>query len=353
VTLTTPTTESGAHAPERVRVERGPRSGQTIVVSVDSTRLGPALGGCRLKTYPSWQDGLADAVRLSAAMTDKAALAGLDHGGGKTVVALTGSSPSEWTGAARDDLFADVADVVEGFGGSYVTGPDVGTGPADMLRIHRRTRHVLCRPEADGGSGDSSGPTATGVVAALDAVAGHLWPGRDPGSLSFSVLGLGHVGTLVAAELAARGAELVVSDVDPARRSAAEGWGATWLPPEEALRADVDVLVPCAVGGLLTARSVADLNCRAVAGPANNQLDADSTAEVLHRRGIRWAPDPLVSAGGIVAAAGRELQGLGAEETRRRVTAIGDRVREVLAEADASGTTPLAAARARARRRLG
>ncbi|MEV6494042.1 Glu/Leu/Phe/Val dehydrogenase dimerization domain-containing protein [Actinoplanes sp. NPDC051633] len=206
------------HTPERLIVERGSRTGQPIIVSIDSTRLGPALGGCRIKTYPTWADGVADAVRLSAAMTEKAALAGLDHGGGKTVVALTGP-PGD-----RSHLLADIADVIDSLRGAYLTGPDVGSSPADMEEIGRRTKYVLCRPEP-AGSGDSSGPTALGVTVSLEAVCEHLWPGRDLSSVSFSILGLGHVGARVGAHLAGRGARLVVSDADPQRRALAEARG--------------------------------------------------------------------------------------------------------------------------------
>ena len=147
---------------EDVRIVRGSRSNQTIMISVDSTRLGPALGGCRVKTYPSWPDGLADVLRLSAAMTEKAALAGLDHGGGKTVVALDAEDAVRWTsGAGRVDLMADIADAVESLHGAYICGPDIGTGPDDMALLRQRTRHALCRPESAGGSGDSSAPTGS------------------------------------------------------------------------------------------------------------------------------------------------------------------------------------------------
>ncbi|GAA2673696.1 MULTISPECIES: Glu/Leu/Phe/Val dehydrogenase dimerization domain-containing protein [Actinosynnema] len=326
----------GSPAPERLVVERGRRSGQVIAVSVDSTRLGPALGGCRALAYPAWQDGVADAVRLSAAMTEKAALAGLAHGGGKTVVVL---EPG-FTGP-RADLLADVGDAVEAFGGDYVTGPDVGTGPADMVGIGRRTRHVLCRPEAEGGSGDSSAPTALGVGAAIDAVRARLWPGRELGSLSFAVHGLGHVGSLVARSLAAAGARLVVSDVDTSRRALAESLGADWVSPQEALVADVDVLAPCAVGGVLTAGIVGELRCAAVVGAANNQLDHDGTADLLHARGVLWAPDPVVSGGGVIASVAREREGASAREAQERVRGIGARLGRILDAATASGTTPL------------
>ncbi|MFC0068337.1 Glu/Leu/Phe/Val dehydrogenase dimerization domain-containing protein [Umezawaea endophytica] len=342
-----------ARTPEAVRIERGARSGQMIIVCVDSTRLGPALGGCRIKAYPTWRDGLTDALRLSSAMTEKAALAGLAHGGGKTVVALDPATAAEATGPRRADLLADIADLVGSFDGRYSTGPDIGSTPQDMIAIGRGTTRALCRPESAGGSGDSSGPTAAGVIASIEAVRHHVLGDRPLGSLSFSLLGLGHVGTLVGDCLAAAGARLVAADVDPSRRAPAARWGATWSEPGDALVADVDVVVPAAVGGLLTPETVPRLRCRAVVGPANNQLDVDSTADLLHDRGICWAPDTVVSAGGVVSAVARELDGATPEETDFRVRDIGRRLGEVLAAAAERGTPPLHEARRRARDLLG
>jgi leucine dehydrogenase len=168
----------------------------------------------------------------------------------------------------------------------------------------------------------------------------------------FSVIGLGHVGALVARGLAAEGAELVVADVDDGRRAVAEELGASWVTPDEALRAEVDVLVPAALGGLLTPATVPLLRCLAVAGPANNQLDDPGTADLLHDRGIIWAPDFVVSAGGIIHATAIELHHETAAQALARVTEIGTTLANLLATAAATGTTPLAAARSLARQRI-
>ena len=140
-------------APDALRIEHGTRTGQPIIISLDSTGPGPALGGCRVKPYPSWRDGLDDALRLSAAMTDKAALAGLPYGGGKTVVALCPGTAAHYAGARRSDLLADIGEAIDALGGRYITGPDVGTTPDDMALIARHTLHVLCRPQHAGGTG--------------------------------------------------------------------------------------------------------------------------------------------------------------------------------------------------------
>lgn len=339
-------------APESLHVEQGRRSGQTIIVCVDSTVLGPALGGCRIKSYPSWRDGVEDAVRLSAAMTEKAALADLDHGGGKTVVALDPLSAGKLDGSPREELLHDIGDVVESFEGQYSTGPDVGSSPEDMTVIGERTQHVFCRPERVGGSGDSSAPTAAGVIASIQALRQHVLAGQPLAHTCFAVVGLGRVGRLVAEHLAAAGAQLIVSDIDPSRRELAERWHAHWLEPHKALLAEVDVLVPAAVGGIFTPAAVARLRCRAIVGPANNQLDADSTADLLHTRGITWAPDTVVSAGGIVAATARELHHRSNEETDRLLTGIGRRLGDILDEARQQDRSPLHTARRHAQRRL-
>jgi len=326
---------------ERIIIERGRRSGVPIIVAVHSTALGQAIGGCRLAAYPDWRDGLTDALRLSAAMSAKCALAGLPNGGGKTVVAL---APGQTLDApARREVLHDVGDVIAGLGGAYATGPDMGTGPDDMVTIAERTPYAFCRPVEAGGSGDSSEHTAVGVLASLQALS------PEPlGERTFAILGLGRVGAHVLRMLAEAGATCVVSDVDEDRRALAGKYGATWTSPEECRTADVDVLVPAATGGLLTREIVPALRCAAIAGPANNQLDEPATAGVLHERGILWAPDYVVSAGGIVHATAVELHHETSEQATNRVAAIGDTLAEVLRTARATGTTPAEAARARA-----
>ncbi|MBU2670646.1 amino acid dehydrogenase [Actinoplanes bogorensis] len=334
---------------ERIIIRRGPESGLPIIVAVHSTALGQALGGCRLAVYPDWADGLADALRLSAAMTDKCALAGLPNGGGKTVVAL--SSPPD--DAMRQAALHDVGTVIEDLGGIYATGPDVGTGPDDMVTIGSRTGNVFCRPTSAGGSGDSSPGTAVGTVAALRAVCAARFGSPALDGRSFAVLGLGRVGGRVARLLSEAGAKLVVADVDPARRALADEVGATWATPDEALTAAVDVVVPSALGGVLTPASVAALRCSAVAGPANNQLDTPSTADLLHARGILWAPDYVVSAGGVIAATAVELRHETPAQVAARLDGIGDTLGRIFAMAARDGGTPSTAARTLITQRVG
>ena len=159
---------AGGFAHEGVFVQRGRGAGLPVIVAVHSTALGQAIGGCRLTRYPDWHDGLADALRLSAAMTDKCAIAGLPNGGGKAVVPLPPDTTLDDT--ERRAVLHDVGDAIAALNGAYATGPDVGTGPEDMATIAERTEHVFCRPVNAGGSGDSSIHTATGVLAALSAL---------------------------------------------------------------------------------------------------------------------------------------------------------------------------------------
>jgi glutamate dehydrogenase/leucine dehydrogenase len=333
---------------ERIIIRRGPESGVPIIVAVHSTALGPALGGCRLAVYADWRDGLADALRLSTAMTDKCALAGLPNGGGKTVIAL--AAPPD--PALRRAALHDAGTVIEELGGRYATGPDVGTGPDDMVTIGERTRHVFCRPTAAGGSGDSSPGTAVGTVAALRAVCAARFGSPSLSGRSFAVLGLGRVGGRVARLLAEAGAKLLLTDVDPAKRALSDELGATWTTPAEALTAEVDVVVPAALGGVLTAASVATLRCAAVAGPANNQLDTSPTADLLHARNILWAPDYVVSAGGVISATAVELHHETPAQVTARLDSIGDTLTSIFEAARSAGITPSAAAEAEAERRI-
>jgi leucine dehydrogenase len=323
---------------ERVLIVRGPRSELPVILAVHSTAPGMAVGGCRMWHYPRWQDGLEDALRLATAMTAKCMATGLAHGGGKTVVALPISLKVD--GELRRAVLHDVGDLIESLDGSYATGPDVGTSPADMVTIAERTSHVACQPEEYGGSGDSSPHTAIGVVAAIQATCAHLFGSPDLAGRTFAVVGLGHVGAELAKILASEDARLVVSDIDPGRRALAEQLGATWTTPDEALTTPVDVLVPAAVGGILTADLVPRLRCEAIVGPANNQLATEHVGDLLHDKGICWVPDYVASAGGVAYAVSREIDGADHETATAAVQRIGDTVSAILTSAHRESSTP-------------
>ncbi|MFI9550057.1 Glu/Leu/Phe/Val dehydrogenase dimerization domain-containing protein [Nonomuraea endophytica] len=343
-------------AHEEVVIRAGVRTGLPIIIAVHSTVLGPAGGGCRVSHYADWRDGLTDALRLSQAMTDKCAIAGLDAGGGKTVVALP--EGYTFTAESRREMLHDVGDVVHSMRGRYSTAPDVGTGPEDMAVIKERTPHVFCTPAELGGSGDSSPATATGVMAALAAVCACLDKGAALKTAPLKgrrvgVLGLGHVGSHLVRRLAAEGANIFAADVDQARRQLAGEVGATWLTPDELVEAELDILVPAAMGGLLTKELVPRLRCAAVAGPANNQITSPEVARLLHERGILWAPDDIVSAGGAIYAHSVELRHLPVQEANARVAEIAERLGEVLDLAEQDGVSPYFTVRELTRTRLG
>ncbi|MEU8203954.1 Glu/Leu/Phe/Val dehydrogenase dimerization domain-containing protein [Streptosporangium sp. NPDC049046] len=335
---------------EQVAVHTGPRSGLPVIVAVHSTALGQAVGGCRIWNYPDWRDGLSDALRLSAGMTAKCAVAGLANGGGKTVVAVP--EGVELDPVRRRHVLHDVADVIASLDGRYATGPDVGTGPADMAVIGERTPHVFCRPARQAGSGDSSPHTAAGTLAALRAVGRRLHGTPGLTGRRLAVIGLGNVGEKIVRLLAAEGAELLVGDIDPGKRALADEVGATWGEPAQVVTADVDILVPAALGGVLTEEIVPGLRCAAIAGPANNQLTTPAVADLLHRRDIIWVPDYVVSAGGVIHALTVELDRGTADEVLARVQNIEDTVTTLLATSERTDTTPARAASELTRLRL-
>lgn len=335
---------------EQLVVRVGPRSGLTMVVAIHSTARGPAAGGCRLWSYAQWGDAVTDALRLSAAMSLKCAAAELPLGGGKSVIQLPPSGTLE--DQRRRDAFLDFGDLVDQFGGAYLTGEDVGTSTDDMWVAHERTQWALCLPPQHGGSGEPSEPTATGVFSAIEAVCDRLYGSTDLSDRRFTVVGLGQVGGRLARRLAERGAQLIVSDIDPTKRALAAELGAQFLDPDAALLASTDVLVPAALGGVLSSTSAPNLQCQAIVGPANNQLAEDSVAATLMARGILWAPDFIVNAGGAIHGSIVDIGGGSIAEAISEAGRIGDRLNDVLDDAASTGTTPLEAALAYARTRL-
>ena len=344
---------AAAREHEELVVRRGARSGLFTIVAIHSTALGPSLGGCRMWHYPTATAAADDALRLSRAMTLKAAAAGLSLGGGKGVICLPPAMRAP-DGSARRDVLLDFADTVDELDGAYITAEDVGTSARDMVTIAERTRHVTGLPTVHGGSGDPSAFTAQGVEAAMRACCAAAFGTPELGARSVAIVGCGHVGEHLARRLAAAGARLVLADVDEGKRSlAAELPGAAWADPAEAVGADVDVLAPCALGGVLDEHSVRRVGVRVICGAANNQLAEDGLAADLAARGVLYAPDFVVNAGGLInVAAELEPGGYDPERTRVRVAEIEDLTAAILAEAEADGTTPLAAAIRRARRRL-
>ena len=337
---------------EELVIRRGRRTGIYAVIAVHSTTLGPALGGCRMWRYADQTEALRDALRLSKAMTLKAAAAGLHLGGGKGVICLPpGAPPPE--GERRRDVLLDFADAVNALDGSYITAEDVGTSARDMVDIARGTRFVTGLPAVHGGSGDPSPFTALGVEAAIRACSAERWGSRELTDRRIAVVGCGRVGEQLARRLAVAGAQLLLSDIDARKRALARELGADWAEPEEAVLVDVDVLAPCALGGVIDEASLPALRCAVVCGSANNQLADDRQADRLAARDILYAPDFIANAGGLMNVA-LELDGAGYDEARARarVTGIEAVMGRILDTARRRGMTPLAAALAVARERL-
>ena len=335
---------------EQVTIRRGPRSGLTLIIAVHSRSLGPAAGGCRLRRYPDWRDGLADALRLSEAMTYKCAVAGLRFGGAKSVIAL--DEDTVLTPALREAALEDMGEFIASYDGGYLAGPDVGTGPADMVALRRHSPYAFCLPEEHGGAGSSSGPTARGVWASLRAGARHVFGSASVAGRTAVVSGYGAVGSLLAERLADAGARVLVSDVDSAKRDAALARGHAWVEPDTALTTPADILAPAAVGGVFSPETVPTLRAPLVVGPANNQLTDDAVADTLAAYGITWVPDFVASAGGVVYVLGREVDALDHDAATSRVDEIGTTVSRLLENARAHGTTPLHEAYALAAARI-
>src|SRR5215208_4521169 len=337
---------------EELVIRRGRRSGAYTIVAVHSTALGPAVGGCRMWRYVDSAAAARDALRLSRAMTFKNAAAGLAMGGGKGVICADPGVQA--TGSRRRDMLLDFADTVNALDGRYVTAEDVGTSAEDMATLATVTNHVSGLAREQGGSGDPSPFTAQGVEAAMRAcVERQFGEGADLAGRSVAVVGAGHVGSALARRLVGAGACVTLADIDPQRKAPAGDIGADWVEPTEALRAEVDVLAPCALGGVLDQTTIPHLRAGVVCGAANNQLAHDGLADDLAALGILYAPDFVANAGGIInISVELEPGGYDPDEATRRVATIEDTMRTVFDDAERDRVSPLAAAYALARRRL-
>jgi glutamate dehydrogenase/leucine dehydrogenase len=331
---------------EHVEIFREPTSGLTGVIAIHSTALGPAMGGLRLFPYPGIEAAVLDALRLSRAMTLKNAAAGLDLGGGKAVVLDDGA----W--ADRAARMRTLGAVIDRLGGRYVTAEDVGTAPEDMDAIATETRWVVGRSAINGGRGDPSGATARTVFGAIvEAVALELSM-RSLDGVHVGVLGVGNVGSRLAAQLRAAGATVTVADADARRANeVAAATGCATAAVDGFVHRAFEVLAPCAMGEVISGEDVPAMRCRIVAGAANNPL-VGGAARDLAQAGILYVPDFLANCGGIIHVAA-ELSGATDEVVEGRIRASIARVGEILREARARLCPPIEIALARAAQRLG
>jgi leucine dehydrogenase len=317
---------------------RDPDVGLRTIVALHSTRLGPAIGGCRVRAYPTEAAAIEDVTRLGQAMTYKAALARLPHGGAKSVlIAPPELGTPAFTAERRAAMFRAFGRFVDGLNGRYLTAEDSGTSAADMDVIRTTTKYVL---GSSGGSGDPSPFTALGVRRGIEALAHAVLGRADLKNLHVAVQGVGHVGTHLARELAQAGARLTICDVDPARRDAiARELDASVVAVENILEVDCDVIAPCALGGALTEAVVPKLKARVVAGAANNQLRTPAVGRALFARGIAYAPDYAINAGGLINVA-EEFAGYDRERSRKKTLAIYDTIIDIHERARRESTPP-------------
>jgi valine dehydrogenase (NAD+) len=323
-------------------------TGLRAIIAIYSTALGPALGGTRFYPYASEQLALDDVLNLSRGMAYKAALAGLDLGGGKAVII---GDPAEHKNEA---LLRAYGRFVQSLNGRYYTACDVGTASEDMDHIARECSFVTGRSVAHGGAGDSSVLTAFGVFQGMRAAAQVTWGAPTLRGRTVGVAGVGKVGRHLVDHLVEDGATVLVTDVDPAAVAGVQGRHRDVAAVADAaalVAAPLDVYAPCALGGALDDQVVATLSARVVCGAANNQLAHHGIEKELQDRGVLYAPDYVVNAGGLIQVAD-ELVGFSFERARQRAAGIFDTTARVFALAAADGVPPAVAADRLAERRM-
>lgn len=324
-------TEADFDDHEFVHVVRDRASGLTAIIAVHSTHLGPGAGGTRFWHYPNPKDGLRDALRLSRGMSYKNAMAGLPAGGGKAVLL------ADEARTKTPEMLAAFARAVEGLGGRYITAQDVGMSQDDMVALKANTDHVAGLP----GQGGDPGPyTARGVFLGVKAAAERALGASDMRGVRVAIQGLGSVGGGLARYLAAEGAELTLADINQDRAAAmAEELGGTAVLADEILGVEADIVSPNALGAIITEQSIDALKAKVVAGGANNQLATGSEGAMLRDRGILYAPDYVINAGGIINVL-RHVDNADDNEINARIDRIPGRLSQVWDESDKSGQSP-------------
>ncbi len=327
---------------EMVHVVRDRASGLTAIIAVHSAHLGPGAGGTRFWHYPDPKDGLRDALRLSRGMSYKNAMAGLPMGGGKAVIL------ADEARTKTSEMLAAFGDAVEGLGGRYVTAEDVGISEADMVAVSKRTAHVSGLPVAgEGSAGGDPGPfTSYGIYLGIKAAVQHRLKTDDMTGVHVAVQGTGSVGGGVARLLAKDGARLTLADIHTdGVKALAEELGAEVVAPDAILTTQCDVLSPNALGAILDDKTIAALNTKIVAGGANNQLARAGHGGVLFDRGILYAPDYVINAGGIISVATeylarRDGKQASVGDVNALIEKIPARLAQIWQASEADGTSP-------------
>ncbi len=347
--MTTPWGYADYDAHESIHFIDDASTGLRAIVAVHSTHLGPGAGGARFWHYAEDADALTDALRLSRGMSYKNAMAGLPLGGGKSVLLASEDRRKS------PELLAAFGRAVDSLGGRYITAEDVGMSVKDMIEVRRQSRFVAGLPAEGGEVGGDPGPhTSLGVFLGLKAAVQRALGKNSVAGLHIALQGAGSVATGVALHAAAEGARLSIADVDQERaQKLADAANGTVVAPEDILSLEADVLSPNALGAILTAETIAALRVPVVAGGANNQLATPKDGARLHERGILYAPDYVINAGGIINVCTEYLGDGDARLVRARIEGIPDRLDQVWTESAASGRDPAAVADAMAQRLIG
>ncbi len=347
-------TEADFDEHELVQLVHDRKSGLTAIIALHSTHLGPGAGGTRFWHYAKPEAAMRDALRLSRGMSYKNAMAGLPMGGGKAVVLLDDN------GTKTPEMLAAFGDAVQALGGRYVTAEDVGASEADMVAISHRTPHVCGLPAEDGSVGGDPGPfTAMGIYHGIKAAVAHKLGKNSLEGVHVAIQGCGSVGGGTARLLAKNGAKLTLSDIDIERaRTLARELGGEAVSPDQVMGTTCDVFSPNALGAILDEEGIARLDCQVVAGGANNQLARAGHGKILAERGILYAPDYVINAGGIINVSLEYLrrekgQPCDINEVRKRIAQIPDRLVEIWRESDTTGKSPDVVADAMACRLIG
>ena len=325
-----------------------PATGLKAIIAVHSTHLGPAAGGARFWHYVEDDQALTDALRLSRGMSYKNAMAGLPLGGGKSVLLAKSDR------AKSPELLAAFGKAVDSLGGRYVTAEDVGMSVTDMVEISRHTKYVAGLPNEGDVGGDPGPHTSLGVFLGIKAAVREALGKDSLQGLHIAMQGAGSVATGVALHAAGEGARLSIADVDAQKaQKLADASGGTVVGPDEILTLEADVLSPNALGAILNEQSIAALNVPIVAGGANNQLATPVDGQRVHDRGILYAPDYVINAGGIINVCTEYLRDGDASLVRKRIEGIPARLEQIWSESKSSGRDPAAVADAMAQRLIG
>jgi len=298
-------------------------SGLKAIICIHDTTLGPALGGCRMWTYETEEDAIIDVLRLARGMTYKAAAAGLNLGGGKTVI--IGDPKKD----KNEAMFRALGRYIQSLGGRYITAEDVGTTAADMDIIHQETDYVTGVSPEFGSSGNPSPVTAYGVYVGMKAAAKVAFGNDSLAGKTVAVQGVGSVGYHLCKHLHQEGAKLIVTDINPDNvKRAVEEFGAQAVSADEIYAVDCDIFSPCALGGIINDETIPKLKAKVIAGSANNQLKEERHGDQIHEMGIVYAPDYVINAGGLINVAD-ELEGYNRERALKKVETIYDNLMKV------------------------